>query len=269
MNPCSCPSCAELVAANERLGNLVAETQLKLNEAKTAATLDRDLLLSRVAIIANGLNLDPQAVLESPDLVTGAFNGLREEVVSLRHHVVATGDAGEMAVDVAKGLRDQRDDAAKKRDEYRTTIEAMDRVFRRLCRSVGVTPSPSMKPQVLEDAVEALKKTAGAPCAPKTVGEALTYLAWAVGEDHGASSSAMFTRLTGLPSDDGAIGSWPFDLDDFGRCVRLVERFPVFAQHLEYLRGISSQWDHIVSNWPRLVQAYQHDDAEIVREVLR
>lgn len=132
-----------------------------------------------------------------------------------------------------------------------------------------MTPSPSLKPQVLEDAVEALKKTAAAPCAPKTVGEALCYLAWAVGEDHGASSSTMFTRLTGLPSDDGSICSAPSDMDDLGRCVRLVERFPRFAQNLECLRGISSQWDHIVSNWQRLVQAYQHHDADIVREVLR
>ena len=110
-----------------------------------------------------------------------------------------------------------------------------------------------------------------APCAPRTVGEAMRLLAWAAGDDHGASSAAIFTWMTGLPSAEyGAdIGPWaPGDLDDFGRCSRLVAQFPQFRPLLPRMKKISSDWRKTITNWNALEACLAADDWGKARELL-
>lgn len=117
-----------------------------------------------------------------------------------------------------------------------------------------------------------------APCAPKTVDEALSYLAWASGPDSGHSSAFIFESFTGLPSgiESSFFNPVPCDIGDFGRCSRLVQRFPQFKPHLFRLKKVSREWMNVIVNWEKLdelLASYQNDGddgaAQKAREILR
>ena len=77
-------------------------------------------------------------------------------------------------------------------------------------------------------------------------------LGWRQGRDTGASSIALWGVLMGTTSD----GSTPWDVDDFGRCERLLKAVPEWRARLPEMAARFPIWTGLVREWPRLVELY-------------
>lgn len=84
---------------------------------------------------------------------------------------------------------------------------------------------------------------------------------WLKGTDTGASSEAIVFALTGRhqAGHEEPTGSTPADASDFGRCVRLLERFPDWRPQLGKVadRWPNGLWPRLVARWAELERAYQ------------
>ena len=69
--------------------------------------------------------------------------------------------------------------------------------------------------------------------------------AWLNSDDTGISSKWMAAVLSGRTSPYGH----PHDVDDFCRCMRLIEAVPEYANRLDELRGQSKEWDALLDRW--------------------
>ncbi len=91
---------------------------------------------------------------------------------------------------------------------------------------------------------------------PEPVREGMTVREWFESSDTGLSSMYMAYRM-----DDGTTRlpiqcyTFPYDPDDFGRCVRLV-RAVGFSHKVYMMTGTGKEWDYIVKNWAQMVSLY-------------
>lgn len=95
---------------------------------------------------------------------------------------------------------------------------------------------------------------------------------WFGCDDTGLSSKFMAYILgdcqISLPFQDY---SFPYDRDDFGRCVRMVEA--TGSEKLVYLMlATGKEWRYIATHWETMVELYhgtKDEDAEALYEMLR
>ena len=86
---------------------------------------------------------------------------------------------------------------------------------------------------------------------PERMGE------WLHGGDTGMSSKAIFYYMA-----LGIKGGWtPSDGGDLGRCVRLLDQFPEWADRIQEMAAVSNDWAALVSIWDEIVAAYRDDVA--------
>lgn len=83
---------------------------------------------------------------------------------------------------------------------------------------------------------------------------------WLRSGDTGVSSKAIFTAMTGragilLKADD----NWPHDPSDFGRCFRLLERFPDWRKDMAKVSAAFPAWTPIINVWPELEDIYREE----------
>ena len=82
---------------------------------------------------------------------------------------------------------------------------------------------------------------------------------WLRGTDVGASSKTIMLALRqdGILTDHRC--AWPLDGDDFGRCHRLLERFPGWRERLPEVaaRHPETPWPKLVESWPSLTELYR------------
>lgn len=52
---------------------------------------------------------------------------------------------------------------------------------------------------------------------------------------------------------------YPFDVSDFGRCLRVVELFPEAKAKLDVMRTVSPQWREVMNHWGELEQLRKDD----------
>ena len=86
---------------------------------------------------------------------------------------------------------------------------------------------------------------------------------WFYGLDTGLSSRCIYNFM----SDMGTIRNYaggthylvhvPQDVGDFGRCVRLLEKFPDWKNCLQQMVKKHSEWKDIVDNWDLLEKKYK------------
>lgn len=98
--------------------------------------------------------------------------------------------------------------------------------------------------------------------------------AWWVGTDVGKSSAAMFAVLCDDPvliktAADFSRGAIPYDADDFGRCHRLLNRFPEWRMKLDAVanRYPDTKWPAIIQQWSKIELATPEKQTEILREI--
>jgi hypothetical protein len=76
------------------------------------------------------------------------------------------------------------------------------------------------------------------------------YHKWRVGTDTGISSKFMYSVL--LQTGESIQNYPPGDGYDFGRCHRLIKRFPELRDKLHLVSEANPQWGPIISNWEAL-----------------
>jgi hypothetical protein len=90
----------------------------------------------------------------------------------------------------------------------------------------------------------------------------LRAMEWVSGADTGLSRKCIWHAMTGVPYQDRdwACGSYPVDPDDFGRCYRLLVRFPQWRQRLsEVGRAHPKVWPQLVEAWDELTRLYEEE----------
>lgn len=71
---------------------------------------------------------------------------------------------------------------------------------------------------------------------------------WMNGHDTGMSSKAIFSHMISGEST----GSYPYDPSDLGRCIRLLERFPLWRLRLPEMAAYGPVWKIYVERWDEL-----------------
>ncbi len=86
------------------------------------------------------------------------------------------------------------------------------------------------------------------------------YVKWLVGSDVGVSSRTIMEVMLGMadPKHEDAWRKYstPSDPADFGRCHRLLERFPEFKPRLASVVKIFPKWGPLVREWDKLTVIY-------------
>lgn len=91
------------------------------------------------------------------------------------------------------------------------------------------------------------------------------YLEWLKSGDTGISSETIFCVMTGTPFEL-VLKSWsrstPCDPSDFGRCYRLLSKYPEWLPRLEELRSLGDKWGKFVDNYENMVTLYNEEVPE-------
>lgn len=84
--------------------------------------------------------------------------------------------------------------------------------------------------------------------------------AWLTSGDVGISSATIWSVMTGRPFPLRHF--WPdtpCDPDDFGRCHRLLDRFPEWRARLDEVAEWYPNWKPLVREWDRMTALYLRD----------
>lgn len=88
-------------------------------------------------------------------------------------------------------------------------------------------------------------------------------LIWFHGTDTGVSSATIFSVLASQDFVRDAVKAQcrfspdvPHDSDDFGRCHRLLERFPAWRERLPEVAEAHQAWKPFIEQWPELTALY-------------
>ena len=96
-----------------------------------------------------------------------------------------------------------------------------------------------------------------------------TVTAWRLCEDAGLSSKAILRASMGATSAT----DYPLDVWDFGRCFRLLKRWPEVSKGIEKLADVSPTWKRLAEVWSWLTELYEAGDRDGVgtriREIVR
>jgi hypothetical protein len=76
---------------------------------------------------------------------------------------------------------------------------------------------------------------------------------WLASDDTGMSSKFMAAVLGGI----GGKYAHPWDADDFGRCVRLLDAVPEFRERIAMMRTHGKKWSNLLETWEQCENAYR------------
>ena len=76
---------------------------------------------------------------------------------------------------------------------------------------------------------------------------------WIVGNDTGVSSKTIWSVMFGVNPDWQGV---PLDVDDFGRCVRLLTLVKEFRPRLKEVSVKYPEWKPIIDDWDELERLY-------------
>lgn len=77
-------------------------------------------------------------------------------------------------------------------------------------------------------------------------------LNWIGTGEVGASSTAMALAAVGAKND----GRYPFDPDDFNRCLLLLEAVPEIRQNMDKVAAINAFWSRLIEHWDELEKCF-------------
>lgn len=92
---------------------------------------------------------------------------------------------------------------------------------------------------------------------------------WLISDDTGVSSLTIFTVLSGRNVLGGWSPSAPRDAWDFGRCHRLLQRFPKWRARLDEVGVLHPEWAPLVGDWTRLTALFEEGDHATLNIELR
>jgi hypothetical protein len=82
---------------------------------------------------------------------------------------------------------------------------------------------------------------------------------WLLSGDTGISSKTIYSVLTGKRSAGGRDGDAPYDPDDFGRCYRLLKRYPHWVEQLPKVAEAWPIWREFVPRWKEMCALYESE----------
>jgi hypothetical protein len=86
---------------------------------------------------------------------------------------------------------------------------------------------------------------------------------WLRGPDTGISSKTIYRVMTGDYGSDpfghGLHTGTPLDPSDFGRCYRLLQRFPEWRSRMHEVSAKYPEWTGLVRAWPKLEALYEDE----------
>lgn len=80
---------------------------------------------------------------------------------------------------------------------------------------------------------------------------------WVVGPDTGISSKALWSHMMAGSAPSEGFGNHPHDVDDFGRCHRLLSLAPHWFPRLGEMAVYGEEWRVLAEHWPELGRLYQ------------
>jgi len=80
------------------------------------------------------------------------------------------------------------------------------------------------------------------------------HIEWLMSGDTGLSSMTIFAVMTARPYYRACT---PFDSSDFGRCYRLLARFPEWRDRLPEVAVAHRNWEGLVREWDELETLYE------------
>ena len=83
---------------------------------------------------------------------------------------------------------------------------------------------------------------------------------WATSRDVGVSSATVYAVMTGNPALYDRFDT-PKDPSDFGRCYRLLKRFPQWRARLPEVAAAHPAWVPLVESWGELVALFEAEEA--------
>jgi hypothetical protein len=92
-----------------------------------------------------------------------------------------------------------------------------------------------------------------------TIPEVLEAIAWTVGGDTGTSSETIWGVMTGIEPPGRWHGDTPCDAADFGRCYRLLQRFPAWRKRLPEVAERWPAWRPLVADWDEVTALYEKE----------
>lgn len=79
------------------------------------------------------------------------------------------------------------------------------------------------------------------------------WMDWLASGDTGVSSETMFSAITGVPVRSHGI---PYDIDDIGRCVRMLRRLPDLRPQLSKVIAKHKGWMPFIDCWKEIEELY-------------
>jgi hypothetical protein len=96
------------------------------------------------------------------------------------------------------------------------------------------------------------------------------YYEWANGGDSGLSSKALVQKITGAKLLAGSNERrHPLDPDDFGRCYRVLRRFPELRDGLHLAAELSPEWERLVGAWVEFEALYESGEHPLLYAQMR
>jgi len=77
---------------------------------------------------------------------------------------------------------------------------------------------------------------------------------WIVSGDTGVSSEAIWAVMMGVNAEWASV---PWDSEDFGRCLRLIEKIPEWKKRLPEVVEKHSSWKGVVRFWDEIETRYR------------
>ena len=71
----------------------------------------------------------------------------------------------------------------------------------------------------------------------------------------GSSSKAIAQHLCGLPCN----GDWPYDPDDFSRCLMFLEAVPEARAELHRMAEVNRHWAALVARWSDIEATFRSE----------
>lgn len=89
---------------------------------------------------------------------------------------------------------------------------------------------------------------------------------WITGNDTGRSSQTIWCVMMGVRPNYPDI---PYDADDFGRCDRLLKKFPEWRGRMKEVAAAHPKWGPIVEVWDKLEKLYEAKEYRKLYEVIQ
>lgn len=95
-------------------------------------------------------------------------------------------------------------------------------------------------------------------------------MAWIVSDDTGVSSETLWSAVMNVPYRRGGVNAddRPYDVEDFGRCYRLVKQCGITSRDLNKVVETYGYWKPLIDNWNKLCCAYKAGKNALVQKEL-